>query len=998
MRLKEEVERLVRHGFLREFHGKKVAAPPALVKPTKGQYHEEAAPRKHPEPVQPTTHSAPGSFPQHIRATLGSPPVEVARILIDDDWYSASPATSRPGKRTTDKRLLFLTPARSLLRIAKCAKPCQFLIITATRQRTSMQMLRRIFQHSLESREESLTFYPSICKQSFAMEIQVAKVSGFRPSHNTLFCVHRFNVSCMLVAIELVWEDSRKITPIEARREKRTAASSPSSALYFFCLLIFPTYLTGYKYPLPPGPGSCFRDLGAPHFTPLFSSYCEQVPPALHLAHSSRILLSPSRPTMGKRKIEEGEGRSRCGKRFGDHDFPPGRISEEEYNAFTRDFLPADFESRPPKVGESINTFYPDEIAFPVSHFEAGLRLPLWPEVKQVLKYFGTVPAQLNPNAISVLVAFACYMRRERIEFSLNSFRKLFIYHANADGVSYFTGQGLKVCETPNKNHHWLTRFVFIRGHMGGIPRAPVSPAEVFYTSPQVSGTDKLLCDFFAGKNFEVQFLRRGLDSLLPVLPGEGERTVPVRPPYKSSIKPSKEVALATMATEAAKDTLPPPLKKRTAEDSAPSRPSPSKKTKTKKGVPPSSGKAKRVRATVLEVSGSLSPISLGSQSPKSPSQLPHRRAVSPIGETGQPTPPADKLPSSSKSPTREASSSSRPAPSTHPNFNMGPSVPDAADDPTLIWDQEVNRVSISTLLPPWVERDRPTAHAFSLSFGLYGGSERGPAAELPSRDLIMRSAQSHLRSLELSHQLSRRLIFNNQKWRESEANLAAEREKSTDLEKRLATAENLLAKARGGVDAETADRMHSRIAHLEEEIKGMESKIIRLQEAALSPSRGVIPQPPPPHYSHAEVEELCKDANIRTAELVIKMMKEMEVVKEGCEDVTARHLAAIHAHRTKNVGTDKGQFLLKLGSKTAAHAYSLWTTLSTEPLEEKTGGFQLGANNKKQGKTQDISGSIYLQTAMAGNADLRPREGSVSDMRRQVELRFRLLHFCCAI
>ncbi|KAK8943186.1 hypothetical protein KSP39_PZI008835 [Platanthera zijinensis] len=225
---------------------------------------------------------------------------------------------------------------------------------------------------------------------------------------------------------------------------------------------------------------------------------------------------------MVKKRSEESEGRSRCGKRFTDHDFPPGRLSADDYEAFRSDYLPEGYESRPPRVGESVNTFYPGELAIPISHFEAGLRLPFWPEVKQVLKYFGIVPIQLNPNAISVIIAFACYMRRERIEFSLTIFRKMFVYHANQDGVSFFTGLNLKVCKTPNKNHHWLTRFVFVRGNLGGVPLAPASPAETFYTSPQVGGTDRLLCEYLAGKNFEVRYLRRGLASLPPVLPREG--------------------------------------------------------------------------------------------------------------------------------------------------------------------------------------------------------------------------------------------------------------------------------------------------------------------------------------------------------------------------------------------------------------------------------------------------------------------------------------------
>ncbi|KAK8956640.1 hypothetical protein KSP39_PZI001018 [Platanthera zijinensis] len=133
-------------------------------------------------------------------------------------------------------------------------------------------------------------------------------------------------------------------------------------------------------------------------------------------------------------------------------------------------------------------------------------------------------------------------MRRERIEFSLTVLRKMFVYHANQDGVSFFTGLNLKVCETQNKNQHWLTCFVFIRGNLGSVLLVPVSPAKIFYVTPQVGGTDKLLCVYLAGKNFEVKFLRRGLASLLPVLPGEASQS-------EAAVLPHTALASATISS-----------------------------------------------------------------------------------------------------------------------------------------------------------------------------------------------------------------------------------------------------------------------------------------------------------------------------------------------------------------------------------------------------------------------------------------------------------------
>ncbi|KAK8948136.1 hypothetical protein KSP40_PGU010616 [Platanthera guangdongensis] len=105
-------------------------------------------------------------------------------------------------------------------------------------------------------------------------------------------------------------------------------------------------------------------------------------------------------------------------------------------------------------MDKSINHFSPTELAIRAEHFEVGLHCPIWSEVRQTLRYFGVVPAQLNPNSIALLVTFICYLREERIEFSLPFFRKLFNFRANRDGIAFFSGNNLKVKGLANKNHH----------------------------------------------------------------------------------------------------------------------------------------------------------------------------------------------------------------------------------------------------------------------------------------------------------------------------------------------------------------------------------------------------------------------------------------------------------------------------------------------------------------------------------------------------------------
>ncbi|KAK8944551.1 hypothetical protein KSP39_PZI007817 [Platanthera zijinensis] len=88
--------------------------------------------------------------------------------------------------------------------------------------------------------------------------------------------------------------------------------------------------------------------------------------------------------------------------------------------------------------------------------------------------------------------------------------------------------------------------------------------------------------------------------------------------------------------------------------------------------------------------------------------------------------------------------------------------------------------------------------------------------------------------------------------------------------------------------DAETAERLRSRVEELETEVKELKAGKTQLKEASTSRLQAT---PPPAHYTHDEVEDFCRDANIRTAELILKMMREMGVIKDDCEDITARDL-----------------------------------------------------------------------------------------------------------
>ncbi|KAK8949347.1 hypothetical protein KSP39_PZI005815 [Platanthera zijinensis] len=217
----------------------------------------------------------------------------------------------------------------------------------------------------------------------------------------------------------------------------------------------------------------------------------------------------------------ENEGRAHCAEAFRKHLFPSCTLTLDEYNLTVDRFIPAGFSARNPGNHDKVNAPGAGELAIPYEHFEVGFCLPLWPEIRQALRYYGVVPAQLNPNSVAILVAFICYMRSERIEFSLSIFRKLFNFRAKG-GVVFFSGQLLKTTGLANKHHHWGEKFVFVTGDFGNIPLQPVQYENAAYKPPTLGSRESALLEFFGTKEFDVLFLWRDFDSLPPVHPGEG--------------------------------------------------------------------------------------------------------------------------------------------------------------------------------------------------------------------------------------------------------------------------------------------------------------------------------------------------------------------------------------------------------------------------------------------------------------------------------------------
>ncbi|KAK8954871.1 hypothetical protein KSP39_PZI002445 [Platanthera zijinensis] len=90
--------------------------------------------------------------------------------------------------------------------------------------------------------------------------------------------------------------------------------------------------------------------------------------------------------------------------------------------------------------------------------------------------------------------------------------------------------------------------------------------------------------------------------------------------------------------------------------------------------------------------------------------------------------------------------------PRGHPNFGLGGKHPDEEGQPLLRWDPEVNRVSISLLLPSWMEQETSSSEAFVLGFGLYNRVDASIYDQESTKALAHEAVRAQLRAFELAH------------------------------------------------------------------------------------------------------------------------------------------------------------------------------------------------------------------------------------------------------
>ncbi|KAK8957895.1 hypothetical protein KSP39_PZI000492 [Platanthera zijinensis] len=199
--------------------------------------------------------------------------------------------------------------------------------------------------------------------------------------------------------------------------------------------------------------------------------------------------------------------------------------TEKELATFKERSLPDGYSARLPTRSERLNTHIEGSLVMSLRHFDAGLRLPFWPEFCEILRYFGIVPAQINPNGVAIIMGFLCFLREERISFDLSVFRRIFAFAATSEGSHVCTLVG-----TANKVHRWSEQQVVVHGDFGGVPGRPHQPADVAFLPPILEGAREQLFDYFRGRRFDVIFWRLNVSVLEPVLPIEIANELPEKP------------------------------------------------------------------------------------------------------------------------------------------------------------------------------------------------------------------------------------------------------------------------------------------------------------------------------------------------------------------------------------------------------------------------------------------------------------------------------------
>ncbi|GFS41354.1 hypothetical protein Acr_00g0073890 [Actinidia rufa] len=120
-----------------------------------------------------------------------------------------------------------------------------------------------------------------------------------------------------------------------------------------------------------------------------------------------------------------------------------------------------------PGDGETILSARQGEVGFYEAAFQAGLRLPIHPTIREILVHYKICPAQLSPNAWRSVICSLVIWRHFKRHMSCDEFRCLYSLSPLPDlGWYYFKARPDKnlLRGSPSNVKGWKTRFFFASG------------------------------------------------------------------------------------------------------------------------------------------------------------------------------------------------------------------------------------------------------------------------------------------------------------------------------------------------------------------------------------------------------------------------------------------------------------------------------------------------------------------------------------------------------
>ncbi|GFZ08174.1 hypothetical protein Acr_19g0011110 [Actinidia rufa] len=129
--------------------------------------------------------------------------------------------------------------------------------------------------------------------------------------------------------------------------------------------------------------------------------------------------------------------------------------------------FPSGIRLRIPGDGETILSARQGEVAFYEAAFQAGLRLPIHPTIREILVHYKICPAQLSPNAWRSVICSLVIWRHFKRHMSCDEFRCLYSLSPLPDsGWFYFKARPDKNLfrGSPSNVKGWKTRFFYASG------------------------------------------------------------------------------------------------------------------------------------------------------------------------------------------------------------------------------------------------------------------------------------------------------------------------------------------------------------------------------------------------------------------------------------------------------------------------------------------------------------------------------------------------------